>query len=249
MELYVMRPDVSSESIMSGLQSISTLMTLASWQAYIRSVIPQATVANVPTDMITRILNSGVLDITKKTLCLKTNKKFDVVSGQSTYDLNSVLGDFLTADKSGLLWNNGTEFTEVYPKTLKWLDNFYTNWRSLSQGNPKFYTIDETILTVVLTPNTSLTNGFWFYYTPMSVDMVNAGDFPFVGSGTEIKKLRIFNEALEAYCRWKISPMIDKDGVDQTQIIYKATLDEASKLWDMRPDVFSEAKLRVSNIC
>jgi hypothetical protein len=81
----------------------------------------------------------------------------------------------------------------------------------LSHGNPQFYAIDETILTVVLTPNTSLVNGFWFYYTPMSTDMVNSGDFPFVGSASEIRRLRIFDEALEAYCRWKISPILNKD--------------------------------------
>ena len=129
------------------------------------------------------------------------------------------------------------------------MDNEYPNWRSLSPGNPQLYASEETILTVVLTPNTSLVNGFWFYYTPMSTDMVNSGDYPFVGSSNEIRRLRIFDEALEAYARWKISPMLNKDGQDQTQIIYKATLDEAAKLWDMRPDIFSEAKMRVPNVC
>ena len=192
---------------------------------------------------------SGALDITKKTLCLRANKQFNVVAGQGQYDLNSVLGNYLTPDKSGLFWNNGTQFTEIYPRTLKWLDNFYPNWRSLSQGNPQFYSIDENILTVVLTPNTSLTNGFWFYYTPMSTDMVNATDYPFVGSANEILRLRIFDESLEAYARWKISPILNKDQQDQTQIIYKSTLDEAAMLWDKRPDIFSEARLRAPNVC
>lgn len=224
-------------------------MNLNSWKSYIRAVIPAATISSVPDTMITQILCSGVLDITKKSLCLRTNKQFDVVEGQEEYDLNAVLGDFLTPDKSGLWWNNGTEFTEVFPKTLKWLDNFYPNWRSLSAGNPQFYSIDEDILTSVLTPNVSLTNGFWFYYTPMPVDMVNSGDFPFVGPGNEIKRLRIFDESLEAYCRWKISPMLDKDNQDQTQIVYTSTLNEAKMLWDKRPDVFSESRLRAPNVC
>jgi hypothetical protein len=224
-------------------------MNLSSWQSYIRAVIPAATISSVPAAMITQILNSGALDITKKTLCLRTNQQFNVVAGQNEYDLNALLGNYLTPDKSGLFWNNGTQFTEIYPKTLKWLDNFYPNWRSLSQGNPQFYSIDENILTVVLTPNTSLVNGFWFYYTPMSTDMVNSGDFPFVGSASEIRRLRIFDEALEAYCRWKINPALNKDGQDQGQIIYKSTLDEAAMLWDKRPDVFSEARMRVPNVC
>ena len=213
------------------------------------AVIPAATVSAVPAATITQILNSGALDITKKTLCLKKNQQFNVVSGQGQYDLNSILGDFLIPDKSGLWWNNGTEFTQVYSRTLKELDNEYPNWRSLSPGNPQFYSIDENILTTVFTPNTSLANGFWLYYTPMSTDMVNSGDFPFVGSANEIKRLRIFDESLEAYCRWKISPMLSKDGQDQTQIIYKATLDDAKALFEQRPDIFSEAKMRVSNVC
>ena len=224
-------------------------MNLSAWQTYIRAVIPAATISSVPAAMITQILNSGALDITKKTLCLKKNQQFNVISGQGQYDLNAILGDYLTPDKSGLYWNNGTEFKEVFPRTTKELDNEYPNWRSLSPGNPQFYAIEETILTVVLTPNTSLVNGFWFYYTPMSTDMVNATDFPFVGSASEIRRLRIFDEALEAYARWKISPIIGKDGNDQTQIIYKATLDEATALWGKRPDIFSETKMRVPNVC
>lgn len=224
-------------------------MNLGLWQAYIRAVIPAATVSSVPSSMILQILNSGIFDITKKSKCLKTNNQFDVVSGQGKYTLTTVLGNYLVADKSGLFWNNGTEFTEVYPKTLKWLDNFYPNWRSLSNGNPKFYTIDEDTLTVVLTPNVSLAKGFWFYYTPTPVDMVNAVDFPFVGSGNEILRLRIFDEALEAYCRWKISPILSKDQQDQTQIIYKSTLDEAIDLYNQRPDIVSEGKMRVPSIC
>ena len=224
-------------------------MNLSSWKSYLRAVIPAATISSVPDAMLTQVLNSGALDIAKKTLCLKKNQQFNVVAGQGQYDLNAILGDYLTPDKSGLYWNNGTEFTEVFPKTTKQLDNEYPNWRILSPGNPQFYAIEETILTVVLTPNTSLVNGFWFYYTPMSTDMVNSGDFPFVGSANEIRRLRIFDESLEAYCRWKISPMLNKDGQDQTQVIYKATLDEATGLWDKRPDIFSEAKLRVPNVC
>jgi len=224
-------------------------MNFSSWQSYIRAVIPAATISSVPAAMITQILNSGALDITKKTLCLKKNQKFNVVSGQGQYDLNTILGDYLTPDKSGLYWNNGTEFTEVFPRTTKELDNEYPNWRSLSPGNPQFYSIDENILTVVLTPNTSLVNGFWFYYTPMSTDMVNTGDFPFVGSASEIRRLRIFDEALEAYCRWKISPMLNKDGNDLTMAVYNATLKQASDLWSTRPDIFSESKLRVPNVC
>jgi len=224
-------------------------MNLNSWISYIRAVIPAATISAVPSSTITQILNSGALDITKKTLCLKKNQQFNVVSGQAIYDLNAILTDFLTPDKSGLWWNNGTQYTQVYSRTVKELDNEYPNWRSLLPGNPQFYTIEDNILTVVLCPNVSLVNGFWFYYTPMSTDMVNSTDFPFVGSGNEIRRLRIFDEALEAYCRWKISPMLNKDGQDQTQIIYKSTLDEAKGLIDNRPDIFSEARLRAPNVC
>ena len=70
--------------------------------------------------MITQILNSGALDITKKTLCLKKNQQFNVVCWTERHMiLMLLLGDYLTPDKSGLYWNNGTEFTEVYPKNNK----------------------------------------------------------------------------------------------------------------------------------
>ena len=59
-------------------------MNLNAWQSYIRAVIPAATISSVPAAMITQILNSGALDITKKTLCLKKNQQFNVVTNVGT---------------------------------------------------------------------------------------------------------------------------------------------------------------------
>lgn len=224
-------------------------MNLSNWEAYIRAVIPAATPQSVSTVMLDQILNSGVRDIVKKSKCLKANKKFDVIAGQGAYSLLSVIPDYLISDKSGLFWNNGTEYTQVFAKTLEWLDNFYPNWRSLSNGNPQFYSIDGDILTVVLTPSVTLSNGFWMYYIPLPIDMASGNDFPFVGSSHERLRLRIFDEALEAFCRWKISPILSKDGEDKTQIIYKATLDESIDLFNEKPDLTSGSKMKVPNIC
>ena len=224
-------------------------MTLENFIKRVRQSIPTAT-AQVADDVdIIAVLNQGVIDVTSQSGCLKSNKKFDVVSGQSEYVLSSVIGDYLNVDKSGLWWNNGTDFREVYPRTLEALDQQIPNWRTLTDGDPRWYSIDGDIITIVQTPSTSLTQGFWLYYIKSPVAMANPTDNSFVGSGIALPQLSIFDEAIIRYAVWKISPMLTKDTLlDITEQAYLKELARQINNYNNRRDLGSDAKFRSTPI-
>jgi hypothetical protein len=225
-------------------------MTLLQLMNIARATIPGAKPNVIDDTTLILLLNNATTDIVVNTKCLPTNKKFNVVASQQTYSLTSAIGNFLLPDKSGLWWNNGTQFTQLYAKTLKWLDRNYGNWRSLDVGNPIYYTIDGDLITVVQTPNTSLASGFWLYYIAAPTFMASPGDFPFVGNAVEQPRLRVFDEAIMKYAKWKISPMINQDTQqDMTKLDYDAELLSKKKIFHERPDVVSEAKMQGPNVC
>lgn len=186
-------------------------MTLVNLRNLARAMIPGAKSQVIDGPTLDLILNEGVKDIVAYTLCLKANKKFNVVAGQSEYILSSVIGDYLSPDKSGLWWDNGTKWQVLYPRTLKYLDEFRPNWRDMENANPMEYSIEADILTISPPPETALTNGFWFYYVKQATSMTQDTDYPFSGSATELTHLSIFDMAIILYARKTISPMLNKD--------------------------------------
>lgn len=186
-------------------------MTLVNLRKLARALIPGAKVQVIDNTTLDLILNMGVDDIAAYTLCLKANKKFDVVASDGEYDLSVVIADYLGVDKSGLWWYNGTQWKQLYPRTLQYLDQFRPTWRNLSAGSPQDYTIDADILTVVPKPETAVTEGFWLYYGKVANPMSAEAHYPFSGSTTEFTHLRIFDMAIVLYAKKTIEPMLSKE--------------------------------------
>jgi hypothetical protein len=187
-------------------------MTLENLRLLARAMIPGAKINVIPDTVLDLILNEGVKDIADYTVCLKTNKKFSVVADDSEYNLSVELGDYLTVDKPGLWWYNGSIWRPLWPRTLKWLDENKPNWRSLSSGTPLDYSIDADVLTISPPPQTSVTDGFWFYYGKKPTNMTQNTHYPFSGSTTELTHLSKFDMAIILYAKWKIEPMLNKKG-------------------------------------
>jgi hypothetical protein len=185
-------------------------MNLTNLLALARGMIPGAKPNVVDDLIIITVLNAGAVDIAAQSACLKANKKFNVVAGQSEYSIVGNISDYLCVDKPGLWWNNGTQWRPVYPKTLKWLDDNYPNWRDAGDGSPLNYSIDSDILTISPPPLTTLANGFWLYYGKKPEPMTQGDHFPFSGTTTEIAQLSIFDFALIYFAAWKLAPIINK---------------------------------------
>jgi len=189
-------------------------MILSQLRLLARAMIPGAKISVVKNSVLDLLLNEGVKDIAAFTLCLKANKKFNAKEDKFEYILSDEIGDFLGVDKSGLWWYNGTQWREVFPKTLKWLDENKPNWRSLPSsagGRILCYSIEADVLTVHPTPGEDGTDYFWLYYGAAPNPMTAEGHYPFTGSTTELTQLSIFDIAIIKYAKWLIQPMLSKD--------------------------------------
>lgn len=210
-----------------------------------RAYIPGAKPQSIDDTTMTLILNQAALDIAAFTCCLKANKKFDVEASTQEYALSTKIGDYLTPDKSGLWWYNGTKWTQLDARTLEWFDINRPNWRDLSAGTPQEYAIEGDTIIVVPKPVTALSSGFWLYYGKKPTDMSANSNFPFTGSNVEMTQLSIFDDAILKFAKWKIEPMINKDqDANLSMQEYLQERAEKKALLYRRPDIASKTQMR-----
>lgn len=221
-------------------------MTLTNLRKLARAMIPGAKVQAIDNTILDLILNMGVDDIAAYTLCLKANKKFDVAASDGEYDLSVVITDYLGVDKSGLWWYNGTQWKQLFPRTLQWLDQNRPTWRNLSTGSPQDYSIDADILTIVPKPETAVTEGFWLYYGKVATPMSAETHYPFSGTTTEFTHLRIFDMAIVKYAKWVIEPMLNKEqDANLSWQEYLREREEKLNLLNRRKDVAHSSDTRM----
>lgn len=222
-------------------------MTLAQLRQLARGMISGAKIQVIDNSTLDLILNEGVKDIAGYTLCLKANKKFNVVASDGEYDLSIVITDYLGVDKSGLWWYQGTQWKQLYPRTLQWLDQNKPTWRNLSAGSPQDYSIDADILTIVPKPETAVTEGFWLYYGKKPTPMSAEGHYPFSGSTIEFTHLSLFDMAIIKYAKWVIEPMLNKN--QDANLSYQEYLrerEEKMNLFYHRKDIAHASDTRMA---
>lgn len=219
-------------------------MTLNNFRTLSRLYVRGAKIGTIKNPELDLILNKGADDIAQYTACLKTNKKFTVTAEQNEYNLSSVIGDFLVPDKPGLWWNAGTasspDWLKLDPKTLAAIDKDRPDWRDEESDDPLEYSIESDILTLVPIPNTTLVDGLWLYYGKAPTYMTSGTYYPFTGTTTEYTHLRVFDDAILAYAKWKMQEALNKDGRDDFKLLetaYKRVREEAYSLFKRRPDI------------
>lgn len=185
-------------------------MTLENLKKIARAKIPGCTTQAVSDTLLTLILNNACDDIAAFTVCLPTSKLFDVVADQGEYTLSSVIGDFLTPDKDGLWWYDGSQWMQVNARTREWMNKNRPTWRNLDSDDPQDYTIEGDTLLVVPEPDTSLTEGFKLYYGATPTYMTSDGHYPFSGSTTELTHLRPYDEVIIKFANWQLAEMLNK---------------------------------------
>ncbi len=221
-------------------------MKLSDLKALARGYIPGAKTQVISDPLLTIILNRGVRDISAYTACLKANKKFDAVADQAEHNLSTTIGDYLTTDKPGLWWNNGTKWVKLNPRTLAHLDEHRPNWRDLDSGDPQDYSIDGDVLTLIPAPAVALADGLWLYYGKASINMSAEDHYPFSGSTVEYTHLSVFDDAILSYANWKINPILNKDQtLDVTEQQYKRAREEAFNTFKKRRDISADMNARL----
>jgi len=210
-------------------------MTLANLKKIARAKIPGCTTQKVSNVLLTLILNNACDDIAAFTVCLPANKTFDVEADEDEYSLSAEIGDFLTPDKDGLWWNNGSQWMKVNARTRQWLNKNRPTWRDLDSDDPQDYSIEGDTLLISPPPDTDLTDGFKLYYGRAPVYMTDDGHYAFSGSLTELTHLRPYDRVIIKYAEWQISPMLNK-GVKPDVAM--------QEYYAMRQDVFTQCSKR-----
>lgn len=183
--------------------NLSNLKTLA------RAYVPQAVVRAINKTTLELILNEATLDVALRTICLETDTTFNVVADQVEYDITTNVSDFLVISDGGLWWNDGSQWQELIPKTIKWLNENIPTWRNMSSGTPQYYAQYGDKLLIHPASDTALADGLKLYYGKKPQTMTASGHYPF-GYTTEIARLAPLSEAILAYWEWKALKILGK---------------------------------------
>ena len=220
-------------------------MTLENLRKIARGMVPGLKTTVVSNALLDAIINSMVSDVTQMGRCLKTSTLFNVTSGTGTYNITSAVSDFLSMDSPGIWWDDGSQWQQLNPVTIKYLDDNYPTWRNDASGDPLRYAIDSDVITFHPTPNTTLASGFKIYHIKAPVDMSSITHYPFSGSTTEYPFLKIFDWAIIHGVVWKLKAIMNKSLAEynKDEDFYTKALEKASAEFDKRIDISAVAKL------
>lgn len=213
-------------------------MTLTDFRTLIRMYVPLAKITKITNTTLNTLFNKAVDDVNVYAMAYKGNKKFTATADDGEYDIHTEIDDYMAIDESGLWWNNGTNWKKLEPMTRRSLDDEYSTWRNDSSGNPLRYFIEQDKIEIHPKPDTTLVDGFWIFYTKVAVSMTLDTHYPFTGSTTEITALRILDDAIIDYVRWKLSGPLGntKKGI-LTEKEYRTNLAEKISLLTRRLDL------------
>lgn len=176
--------------------------------------IAEITDRKLPDSIFEIIINQGVLDVAVKLGALPATGYFDSEAGIGEYSLSAKLTRYLSIDKEGIWWKNGSEWEELYPRTKKYLDNKLPNWRSDSDGSPQRYALNGDTFIPHPKPTSTATDAFLVNFIQRPPIMTEDGHFPFpVGatqSGTERSDLSILSDTIILYSEWMILGSLKK---------------------------------------
>lgn len=215
-----------------------------------RLYVPQAKPNIVDDTVLSLILNEGALDVAFHSLCLKANTKFNAVADQYEYNLSSVVTKFLAIDKPGLWWNDGNQWKQLFPKTLKWLDENIPTWRDADSGSPRWYYQNGNTLGIHPAPAVSLSNGLWLYFAQAPSSMSEASHYPFHQQGlqtSEQSHLAPLAHSIITYVEWKLHKVLNKD--EESKMTREMYISEITTIMDeieRRPDIVASSDNRYS---
>ncbi len=154
------------------------------------------------------LLNQACDNVNLLTKVYDTHTDFNIVAEQGEYALSTNVPLYLGTANEGLFFKDSDDnWVDVIPKTKAWLSETYPNYLNASSSPiPRWYWIKGDTLSFYQKPSTSYTNGARLYHLRKSGLMETADHYPFSGNETEITAFLPLDDALIAYCRWKISP-------------------------------------------
>lgn len=189
-------------------------MNLTNLKELARFYLSELTARKASDTLLLMLLNEATLDVTVRTACLKAIEEFNATANTGEYRLSSVLTRFLAIDKEGIWWNDGDRWQELYPRTIKYLNNWHSGWRDDGAGSPQRYALHGDLFIPHPKPETSLTDGFKVHFIQRPPAMATGAHFPFpVGDaqdGEERSDLAILSDCILLYVEWKVLKSMNK---------------------------------------
>ena len=189
-------------------------MNLGNLKTVARKISPGGTTSRITNSLLELLLNEGAIHTAFLTAALKTNIYFGVTTDTSEYDITNIRSTFLRILPEGLWWNSGSSWTQLKPRTIKWLDDNRPGWRDADSSNPEFYYQHGDILGVYPTPDTTLTNGFRLYLAERGITMTQSTHYPFHKKNdqtTEISQFSILSDSILDYYKWQVKKILSKN--------------------------------------
>lgn len=178
-----------------------------------RAYVPASKQNVIDNPTLELILNQGALDVAWRTMCLKDDDTFNSVADTYEYNLSDELPSYLTMDRAGLWWYDGSQWNQLDPVTIKWLDDNMTNWRTADSDDPQRYAIDGDRLIINPAPSSTSSDVFRAYYARKPQPMTENRHYPF-GHNNEIPHLAILSECILTYWEWKAAKILGKKRTD-----------------------------------
>lgn len=228
-------------------------MNLGEIIKYSKKIVPGIARAGFDDDDVTFFANEGARNIAQMSICLKKNKKFNIVAEQSEYLLSTITPDFLAMDEPGIFWNSGTEASTSYkpldPQTRELRDREIEKWRDSPSADPQRYFKVENTIDIHPKASASLTGGGWIYYGRKPDKMTGNAHFPFHvenAQNIEITELSILCWSIFDFMEVQFAKIISKDDneVYVRNQVFEKNLKDRMNFIKQRVDIRKDTQMR-----
>lgn len=151
---------------------------------------------------------------------------FNIEAEKRVYNLSEVCPTYLGRDKRGMFFKDADDaWQEVIPKTEAWLASHYPDYlNATSTPIPQFYYIKGDELGFYPPPSTAKTLGCRLYHLKKGNAMTQDAHYPFSGTTVEISAFVPLDDAIVAFCKWKLNPSFG--ATTDTDIRYREYINE-----------------------
>jgi len=182
-------------------------MKLSEFRTRIKLALPNIGQLGITASDLTNLINQAVNNVNLIVGVYVGSTDFDVVANQKEYDLSVVAPLFLGRDKRGVFFKSSGQWQKIEPRSAANIAEFNPNFlNSTSVPIPQNYYINGHIFGLEPAADTSQTKGIRLYHLMRATDMVNDDHYPFTGSTTQISALLPLDDAIIAWCKWRIAP-------------------------------------------
>lgn len=163
---------------------------------------------NITDSYLITLIGQGVNEANIQAQVYKGFTEFNVEAGQRIYSLAENAPLYLGQDKKGLyIKDSNDEWQKITPKTEDWISKQFPDFLNVESVDiPLYYGIDGDDLIIYPPALTSDDSGFRLYHIKKANPMTTNDHYPFSGNKTELTALLPIDDAILAYCRWKLSP-------------------------------------------